>query len=95
MRRVGWVTGGERDRALCSERRHREDVGGRVEVTLVVTAHELAVFRDGHITLDNARAHLNGGLVALGRVLWELLARTAVANREVVGFGHEARIGEA
>jgi hypothetical protein len=65
-----------------------------VEVALVVTAHELAVFRDGHITLDNARAHLNGGLVALGRVLWELLARTAVANREVVNLVAEGR-GEA
>ena len=60
-----------------------EDVGGRVQVALVVTADELPVLGERHVALQDARAHARARLVALLGVLGELQrAAAAVADRE-------------
>ena len=77
------VGGREALRALRGKRRD-EDVGGGVEIALVVTADELAVLRERHVALLDARAHARAGDVALLRVLGELQrAAAAVADREL------------
>ena len=63
VRRVGQFTVGiklGRYGALVGQIRF-EDVGGGVQVTLRVTADQLAVFGEGDITLENASTHLSGG----------------------------------
>ena len=76
------LSGGEGFRALCGER-SRENVGRGVEVTLIVTANELAVFGEGNVALLDARAHSGAGFVTFLGVLRELeRAAAAVADRE-------------
>ena len=48
-----------------------------------VTANELAVLRECHVALDDARALTRTGLIRLFRVLRELQRRSAVCNHEI------------
>src|SRR5262249_28087770 len=69
-------------RALLGEIRH-EDVGGRVQVALIVTTHEVLVLRERHVALEDACAHPRAGLVALLGVLGKLeRAAAPVADRK-------------
>ena len=79
----GAVAGRERGGALGLER-SVEDVGGGVEVALVVAADELTVLGDSNVAFDDTGTLLDGGHVRLVRVLRKLHARSAVADGEVV-----------
>ena len=60
-----------------------EDVGGRVQVALVVAADEFPVAGEGHVALEDASTHARPRLVALLGVLGELQRpATAVADGE-------------
>ena len=82
--RVPEASNGRREghRALAGKVRD-EDVGGRVQVALVVAADELSIVGEGHVALQDTGAHTRARLVALG-VLGELQRpATTVADGEV------------
>src|SRR5262249_34033890 len=72
----------ERSRALLGEV-GEQDVGGRVQVALVVAADELSVARERDVALEDAGTHASARLVALLRVLGKLQRSAAtMADRE-------------
>ena len=63
-----------------------EDVGGRVQVALVVAADELPIAGEGHVALEDTGAHARTRLVALLGVLGELQRPAAAWPIENVGL---------
>ena len=76
----------KRDRALARQCSGK-NVGRRMQITLVVSADQLSIFRKGDVTLENAGAHARARFMAFLGVLGKLQGSApTVANRKVSLF---------
>jgi hypothetical protein len=61
---------------------HCENIGGRMQVALRVTADQLLVLGERHVAFEDAGAHPGARPIGLFGVLGELQRRTAMAYGE-------------